>query len=237
MPYDAIEGLLTAAMTDPKEGEHGICEIEAPIPGTPYLIVADPNGYGTSGDPSAVVVFDATRGAEVAVFEGREDPGKLAIRLEKIQERYSSPGCRAVIAVESNKAACIQTLRVMGVKGLYHNSEKHPGYYTTSLAKVRAWGMLVDSLRTGSMTIRTRRTLHHLRGCPSPENFKKARRDGHHFDRAICCMIAAHLLTTRKWTTALDQEDRIPLGSAEVSMKEWDLWDHKRKMDGKSPWR
>lgn len=238
MPYDAIEDMLAQAVDDPQEGTWGVCELEAPIPGVRYLIVADPNGYGEEGDPSAIEVFDCRTGREVAVWEGREDPGRLAERVERIQTRYSSASNLAVIVVESNKAQCIQTLKMMGVKGLYHNSSKHPGYYTTMLAKVRAWGMLVDSCRTGAMEFRSLKTLHQLRACPRPEEFKKAKRTGHHFDRAICSMIAAHLLTTRKWTSALERGDRVSVpGGATVSIKEWDALEYRKKMAGNSPWR
>jgi hypothetical protein len=72
-----------------------------------YLITADPAGYGRSGDKSALTVWDAVSRKEVAFWEDREDPGRFAARLMRVQGHYNG----ALLAVESNAMACIAVLK------------------------------------------------------------------------------------------------------------------------------
>lgn len=198
MPMDALEHLMSKAVPDPPVGDHGVREIEPPIPGRPYLLVADPAGFGGSkNDPSAVTVFDAITLREVAFWEGRADPTRFASRLVDAQKRY----CGGLLAVESNAAAVITILRDWGVSNLLYTDPNHPGWYATSQRILQGEARLVQMLRDRDITLRSKSLLHQLMNYDG--NLKKRIRglDGslHHFDRARTAVMAADILSTRRF--------------------------------------
>ena len=71
MPADVLKPWLAKAKADPGLSRWGCHEFEGPLPGRQYLITADPAGFGSTGDKSALTVWDAVDWKEVAFWEDR----------------------------------------------------------------------------------------------------------------------------------------------------------------------
>ena len=71
MPAEVLKPWLAKAKADPPMSMHGCHEFDAPIPGRKYLITADPAGFGSTGDKSALTVWDAQDWREVALGGSR----------------------------------------------------------------------------------------------------------------------------------------------------------------------
>ena len=163
---------------------------------------------------------------EVAFWEDREDPGRFARRLLRVQHRYN----RALLAVESNATACIAVLRDSGAKNLLWTSRTHPGWYATDKRIQEAEARLIQMLRQDDIEIRSRGLLHQLVNYDGSRKKRVKGLDGttHHFDRARTAVMAADILSRRKFTqAAMEEEDatRIP---GQVTIKDLDRmrsWD------------
>lgn len=210
MPIDVLEPLFESSVKDPEEGVWGVREIEPPEPSGTYLIVADPAGFGAKrGDPSAITVFDAVSRREVAFWEDRENPDRFAMRLRRVQDRYNG----AMIAVESNAAACITILKDRNTPNLLWTDRNHPGWYATHQRIQEAEARLVQMLRDNEITLRSRSLLHQLLNYNGTTTRRVRGSDGsmHHFDRARTAIMAAHILSTRAFTpTNLAEQKKVP---------------------------
>lgn len=195
LPEDTIRGLLDDAVADPPVGAFGCCELQAPRASGVYLITADPAGYGVKGDPSAVTVWDAIAREEVACWSGREDPGKFADRLLRIQARYGN----CLLAVESNAAHCIATLRAQGAQRLLWTDKSHPGWYSTKKRVQEAEARTIQLLRENDLLIRSRPTLHQMLDYDGRARDSKST-EGHHYDRAVTVIMAGDILSRRAFT-------------------------------------
>ena len=127
MPAEVLKPWLAEAKADPELSMSGCHEFEGPQPGRSYLITADPAGFGSTGDKSALTVWDAIEWREVAFWEDRETPDRFAQRLKLIQARYN----QALLAVESNATACIAILKDQETRNLLWTDRNHPGWYAT----------------------------------------------------------------------------------------------------------
>ena len=225
MPADVLKPLLAKSQPDPPEGPLGCCVIDMPENNSSYLITADPAGYGRSGDKSALTVWDAVTRKEVAFWEDREDPGRFAARLMRVQGHYNG----ALIAVESNAMACIAILKDKKCPSLLWTNRNHPGWYATSKRIQEAEAMLVQLLREEEIDIISRGMLHQLVNYDGTNNKRVKGQDGttHHFDRARTAIMAADILSRRHFTRANIQPeiDQRPAGQLTIG----DLDRYKRK--------
>ena len=225
MPADVLKPLLAKALPDPHEGPLGVCVIDMPQNKSSYLITADPAGYGRSGDKSALTVWDAVNRVEVAFWEDREDPGKFAARLMRVQAHYNE----ALLAVESNAMACIAILKDKKCPSLLWTNRNHPGWYATSKRIQEAEAMLVQLLREDEIDIRSRGMLHQLVNYDGANKKRVKGHDGtmHHFDRARTAVMAADILSRRHFARANVEPEtkQRPAGQLTIG----DLDRHKRK--------
>jgi hypothetical protein len=190
LPSDSLLHMLTDATTTIDNNEHYYEEREE---GCPYVLTCDPAGYGSDGDPSAITLWNAWDHSEVMSWSGREDPGRLAARILRIQQAWD---CEVV--VESNAPACVQALVGMRCPKLYHTGPSHPGWYMTSVGKSAAIVVLVEMLRAGEMKLHTKATIHQLLQWDGESRKRgKGEHGRHHFDRAITVMIAAAVFRKR----------------------------------------
>lgn len=192
IPLQAVQWLIARQTKTEDHVEH-IYEDPEEDTECPYLITCDPAGWGETGDPSAVTVWNAWDRREVASWSGREDPGQLAQRIMRLQRRYGVQ--RTQVAVESNKGECLSALIAYGCPNLYYHNEHSPGFPATTQSNADALTDLVDLLRHQDITIRTQATLHQLLQWDGTGRKRKAKsaEGTHHFDRAVTCRIAAYL--------------------------------------------
>jgi hypothetical protein len=198
MPVDVLRTHWLNSVVPPDRLPHGCAELDPPKPGNSYLICADPAGFGGSGDLSALSVWDAVNRIEVASWEGREDPGLFSQRLLTVQRRYN----KAMLAVESNAAACIAMLKDKGARNLLWTDRHHPGWYATEKRVQEAEARLVRMLRDDDITIRSRPLLHQLISYDGSRKSRVATGDGNtqHFDLARTAVMAADILSRRRFT-------------------------------------
>jgi hypothetical protein len=190
LPSDSLLHMLADATATIDNNEHYYEEREE---GCPYVLTCDPAGYGSDGDPSAITLWNAWDHSEVMSWSGREDPGRLAARIMRIQAAWD---CEVV--VESNAPACVQALIGMRCPKLYHTNQNHPGWYMTSVGKSAAIVVLVEMLRADEMKLHTKATIHQLLQWDGESRKRgKGEHGRHHFDRAITVMIAAAIFRKR----------------------------------------
>jgi hypothetical protein len=158
--------------------------------GTPYMITADPAGYGEAGDDSAFTVWDCWKKCEVASYSGRLTPPDFADLLIKVKKYFND----ALLVVESNAAGCISVLEKERIP-VYSNKKDHPGFYTTAGNKEEALADFVRMLRDGEITVFSKATLHQALSFDGSWD----RKGGHHYDRLITCLFAAYIFSTKSF--------------------------------------
>ena len=181
----------------------------------PHVIVADPAGFGASGDPSSLIVFDAVTKKDVAMWSGREDPGRFYARLVATQKLFTTKAGEPLVAIESNASAVIALARDGGMPNLLWTSRDHPGWYATSVRIQESESRYVRMTREGDLVISNRPTLHQLLKYDGSDRGRRATGpDGsvHHFDLARCAIMAADILSRRYFSTATEDRpsSRIP---------------------------
>jgi len=190
LPSDALLPMLTDAVATIDGREHYFEDREE---GVPYLLTCDPAGYGSDGDPSAITMWNAWDRTEVMSWSGREDPGRLAARIMRIQSHWDCD-----VVVESNAPACVQALMSARCPKLYHTNANHPGFYMTATGKSAAIVTLVEQLRQDDIHLKTKATIHQLMQWDGQSRKRgKGEHGRHHFDRAITVMIAAAMFRQR----------------------------------------
>lgn len=197
IPLQAVQWLIARQTQTADHVEHVYEDPDLDNEDRPYLLTCDPAGWGETGDPSALTLWDAWERREVLSWSGREDPGQLAQRIMAIQRRYGVK--RTQVAVESNKGECLSALIAYGCPNLYYHNEHSPGFPATTQSNADALTDLVDLLRHQDITIRTQATLHQLLQWDGTGRKRKAKsaEGTHHFDRAVTCRIAAHIFRRR----------------------------------------
>jgi hypothetical protein len=224
MPAEVLKPWLAKAKADPELSPWGCREFESPQPGRRYLVTADPAGFGSTGDKSALTVWDAQEWREVAFWEDRETPDRFAQRLKQIQQRYN----QALLAVESNATACIAILKDQSTRNLLWTDRNHPGWYATQKRVQESEARLVQMLRQGDIRIQSRGTLHQLLNYDGSKKKRVKGEDGilHHFDRARTAVMAADILSKRRFNAPVKETDNT-YTSGQVTIRQLD--DHKRK--------
>ena len=232
MPAELLKPALAAAKSDPPMGMFSIFEIDEPVPDTKYLITADPAGFGSTGDKSALTVWDTMERKEVAFWEGREAPDRFSKRLERAQKRYNM----ALLAVESNATACIAILKENGAKNLLWTNHNHPGWYATNKRLQEAEALLVRMLRHEEITLRSRGLLHQLLNYDGTRKKRTKGLDGatHHFDRARTAVMAADILSRRHFVKGAT-EIQLPRTPGQITIGDLDKHKAHQKQLGKSP--
>lgn len=221
VPVDAIEPYLQASLQNPNPGQ--AVEWMPWEPGAPYLVTADPAGFGAVGDPSAYTVWHGWDHREVASWSGRVDPNRFADMLIEVQVKFGGPydfrtrrGC--LLAVEANKGETCAALVAKGAQGLYYHDAHTPGWVSTEQRKADAMVALVDMLRTKEFDIRTRETVHQLFAWDGKTRKKGKSAEGkHHYDRAVTCMMAAHLFRTNSFGLRPAEHRVTPSGQVSVA--------------------
>ena len=215
LPVEVLTSALRTA-TDSSPGSVanrvGASDID---PHHPYAVFADPAGFGSRGDPSSLLVFDAIRKQDVAMWSGREDPGRFAVRLATVSRTFTTAAGEPLMVVESNASAVIALLRDAGTPNLLWTSRTHPGWFATALRLQEAESRLVRMLREGDLQIRNRPTLQQLLKYDGSDRSRRATGpDGivHHFDLARCAIMAADVLSRRYFSAAVEDErpPRLP---------------------------
>lgn len=234
IPADVLKAYLAESQPDPPMGKHKCHEIESPKPGHQYIITADPAGFGAKGDQSALTVFDALEQREVAFWEGRESPDRFYQRLLTVQRRYSM----ALLAVESNAAACIALLKDNGAKNLLWTDRNHPGWYATEKRLREAEARLVKMLADQDLKLKSRGMLHQLLNYDGSRKKRVKGLDGvtHHFDRARTAVMAADVLSRRRFTMSESEvhSDYVP---GQVTIGDLDKFKDRQRREAKTPFR
>jgi hypothetical protein len=241
MPVDVLKRSLLDSVTPPEPAQGGASLLERPVKGRAYLICADPAGFGAVGDNSAVTVWDATERREVAVWEGREDPGKFSARLLNLQRFFNN----ALLAVESNAAACIAMLKDKGAKNLLWTDRNHPGWYATEKRVQEGEARLVRMLREGELTLRSKPLLHQLINYDGDRGRRSANKDGttHHFDLARTAVMAADVLSRRRFADdgsaePVQARDYTATGDGpRVTIADLDRFKHKEASSSRNPFK
>lgn len=234
IPADVLKAYLAESSPDPQMGAYKCHEIESPQPGHQYIITADPAGFGAKGDQSALTVFDALEQREVAFWEGRESPDRFYQRLLTVQRRYSM----ALLAVESNAAACIALLKDNGAKNLLWTNRNHPGWYATEKRLREAEARLVKMLADQDLKLKSRGMLHQLLNYDGSRKKRVKGFDGvtHHFDRARTAVMAADVLSRRRFTLSESevQSDYIP---GQVTIGDLDKYKDRKRREANTPFK
>ena len=234
MPLEIIKPFLDNAANDPPIAASGCRELEEPIPGHQYVITADPAGFGGTGDKSALTVWDAIDRKEVAFWEDREPPDRFARRLIRVQARYNT----ALLAVESNATACIAILKDSGCKKLLWTNRNHPGWYATEKRIQESEARLVQMLRQRDLQLYSRGLLHQLLNYDGRRKKRVKGIDGetHHFDRARTAVMAADILSRRRFTVAtIENENEYVPGQLTIS--DLDRYDNRLKSKENNPFQ
>ena len=220
MPVDVLKPWLDHAVADPVIGIEGCHEIDPPDKASAYLITADPAGFGAAGDKSALTVWDAIERREVAFWEDRESPDRFARRLMTVQARYNT----ALLAVESNAAACIAVLKDMGCRNMLWTDRNHPGWYATNKRVQESEARLVKMLSDKEIEIRSRGMLHQLVNYDGSRKKRVKGLDGttHHFDRARTAVMAADILSRRHFTKTRLEEGAYTRVAGQVTIADLD---------------
>lgn len=180
---------------EPHRGLSDVALYELPDPdqGTLYLLTCDPAGFGATGDPSGLIVWNAKTGREVAVWLGRTDPNIMADRAMKIQAFFGTR--RTMMVIESNKGEMLAALIAMKARNVFCYKEKSPGLFASAKTNEEANSALVDMLRHGKMTPRNKETITQLSAWDGVARSKRVSSeetgDKHHFELAVCCRLAA----------------------------------------------
>mgnify|MGYP003148279954 CR=1 FL=1 len=232
MPVEVLKPALARAVPDPPLSPAGCCIMTGPEANQKYLITADPAGFGGSGDKSALTVWNALERREVAFWEDREDPGRFARRLMQIQSYYNN----ALLAVESNAMACIAVLKDAQCRNLLWTDRNHPGWYATSKRLQEAEARLVQMLREGDITLLSRGLLHQLVNYDGSRKKRTQGLDGsqHHFDRARTAVMAADILSRRRFTRANIEDSEPERVPGQVTVADLDQHKKRAKSDAKN---
>ena len=234
MPAEILKPLLDIADPEPSLSAYGCHEFEPPKPGHKYVITADPAGFGSTGDKSALTVWDALEWKEIAFWEDREAPDKFAQRLKTVQKRYLG----ALLAVESNATACIAILKDQGTRNLLWTDSNHPGWYATQKRLQEAEARLVQMLRERDLSIRSRGMLHQLLNYDGTRKKRVRGEDGtvHHFDRARTAVMAADILAKRHFTQqrSVVESEYLP---GQVTIKQLDRIKSQKIRASKTPFK
>lgn len=212
IPEDIISAMLRDTLPWPASSTDTAHVMEGTDPTAPHAIFADPAGYGSTGDPSSVLVYNAITRRDVAGWTGREHPDRFARRLQLLSQQYTTRAGPPLMVVESNAAACIATLKDIGCPRLLWTDNYHPGWYATDKRIQESEARAIRMLRQGDMRLRAMPAVHQLRHYDgtSTRRGKSAAGVTHHFDLVRCLLMAADVLSRRQFTAVASQVEGDP---------------------------
>ena len=146
--------------------------------------------------------------------------------------------------MESNAAACIAMLKDNGAKNLLWTDRNHPGWYATEKRVQEAEARLVRMLREDDITIKSKTLLHQLINYDGGRDRRVKSGDGttHHFDLARTAVMAADILSRRRFTsdepTAVQTRDYTPHeGGPRVTIADLDKFKHAERASSRNPFK
>jgi hypothetical protein len=170
---------------------------EAPKYGRSYLVagdVAEGKLKGTDDDYCSAVVIDDESWEEMATLHGRWEPDEYAGFLTALSDAYSVNDRVVPMIVERNNHghAVIATWKTRKVPmariGL--GEDGFPGWLTNERSKSVGVDLLAESLRDGSVTVKTAATLHEMQVFQVLKNGSLGAPSGQHDDRVTMWWIA-----------------------------------------------
>jgi hypothetical protein len=180
-PWPAVEGLRV---------------FERPKPGFYYAIGADVALGNPNSDDSVACVVERASQREVAILQGKYEPGDLAKWIARLAQWYN----RASVLVERNHHGehCISSLLHMPPSvaprpRLLVGRDNHYGWWTDYQGKRRMYAQLADSVMCGSCTIVDQATYDQL---ISLDAEKLEAPEGQHDDCAVAFAIAIYACST-----------------------------------------
>ena len=144
----------------------------------------------------------------------------------------------AMIAVESNAAACIAILKDNNTKNLLWTNRNHPGWYATDKRIQEAEALLVRMLHQKDIELRSRGLLHQLLNYDGSRKKRVKGMDGttHHFDRARTAVMAADILSKRYFTRPAPAIPSVHI-PGQVTIGDLDRMKTRRAAEAKSPFK
>lgn len=158
-----------------------------PLAGRAYLVAVDPAGGGSEGDYSAVQVIDMEQGSQCAELRCRMSGLELAREVKELAQDYNG----ALVVVERNNhghavLACLEM--VCRYTNLY-DQDGQRGWYTSSLTRPRAIGLLSAALVDSPGIFASERLLRECRTFVRHRNGREAAQSGEHDDLVMAMAI------------------------------------------------
>ena len=183
------------------------------------LMVVDPAGWSNAGDPTGILVFDE-KARLLAAFMGKVDPTHAADMIEDVCAHYRAIcGNPVTLAIESNKSDVITALIDRNREKRnddyeFYNDRRYDagsntrGWYSTESKKKRAETRLAANIRNRRLRIPSKAVLTQLGAYDRSKAWKRegAGKDRHHFELAICALIAADIMVTFAWLAEAEVE-------------------------------
>lgn len=213
-------GILTPQLAIAKEdaslliNDSGLREVRKIKRNEEVLIVCDPAGFAEKGDPTGIKAFSDSAD-EIATWDGVIDPIQAADKImSAARYYYNITGKKTRVAIEANKSDVISLLRDRQNSDpascffkLYNDKESKAGgsstgWYSVESKKQRAEQRLTANINAGKMHLTTRTAIAQLMSYDRSKSWQRVKgADGqkHHFDLAICCLIAADVMVTLGW--------------------------------------
>jgi len=195
LPKEPLMALEKGAYPDNQDFGRGFTPHDVPRSGHQYLIVADPAGYGKSGDPSALTVINLSTRAEVAAWSNRVDPSYFGTRCVELARYWNN----ALLVIESNSAAAITAAIQTGYTRIYSQLDSsHPGFYSTHQNKESSTEALAAALHNKRLLIRSKSGLNQMLAYDGTD--KRVVLDGQrvHWDRVVTYRIACAIMRDMK---------------------------------------
>jgi hypothetical protein len=153
-----------------------------------------------------------------------------------IQRRYSE----AMIAVESNAAACIALLKDRGTRNLLWTDRSHPGWYATEKRVHEAEARLVRMLRERDISIRSTMMLHQLIDYDGSRRARTGDGAGNtkHYDLARTAVMAGDILSRRRFVSdgsAPAIEEVEPSDGPRVTIGDLDRFRRQQERSARNP--
>jgi len=157
IPYHWIEPVFLPAQPN-RTWPHlpplpGLQSYTAPLPGTRYVIGADPAEGNPNSDDSAATVLNAYTGKEAASLRGKIEPTVFAAYLDTLAAYYNHAG----IMIERNNHGhtVIAALQQSAQHKLLSGYDGKPGWLSNLKGKVILYNHTADIIRDQLCTLRT----------------------------------------------------------------------------------
>lgn len=196
-------------------GIKGFGEIRKPASDEEVLMVVDPAGWSTKGDPNGIMVFGERGCDQLSEFLGLIDPLKAADVIWDVCAYYMNlTGHRVTLAIESNKSDLITALRDRTRREKapfeFYNDKAHGrgaseiGWQSTAHKKQRGETRLAENVKRRMMFVKTRAAIAQLMSYDPEKAWKRessggSNKEKHHYELAICAIIAADVMVTLGW--------------------------------------